>query len=107
MRRLPALPPLPLAGWLSPAGSELFDVLLVFAREVSQECLRLAVSYLPQCYDDVKVEEGCCSLQCRAAIAQVGARARAVRRRQGHGPAPAPACMHACHHGAARFRPGV
>ncbi|MEW5299796.1 MAG: hypothetical protein WDW36_002774 [Sanguina aurantia] len=48
-------------------------MLLDFGRQVSNDCLRLAVTYLPICYDDLLHQSGCCSLRCRAATSFVPA----------------------------------
>lgn len=53
--------------WRDFNHTRLFDLLIVFAEEVTPECLRTAVTYVPICYQDLQVQSGCCSVACRAA----------------------------------------
>ncbi|KAG1668786.1 hypothetical protein FOA52_006039 [Chlamydomonas sp. UWO 241] len=61
----------PVTPWADFNMSHAFDIVLVLAREASQECLRIGMTYLPLCYGDLMMKSGCCSLQCRAAFQRV------------------------------------
>ncbi|KAG1661400.1 hypothetical protein FOA52_005694 [Chlamydomonas sp. UWO 241] len=58
----------PVTVWPEFNVSRALDLVLVLAREAPQDCLRSGMTYLPLCYGDLRMESGCCSLQCRAAL---------------------------------------